>query len=61
MKKLTGDILLLPIMKKALAIKTLKEMLPDYLFEIEEMERAPKASLRRFLQIYLIRQLSQPL
>lgn len=41
-------------MKKALALKTLKEMLPDYLFEIEKMERAPKASLRRFLQIYLI-------
>ncbi|EAC4995667.1 hypothetical protein ES07_02805 [Listeria monocytogenes] len=53
-EKLSGDILLLPIMKKALALKTLKEMLPDYLFEIEKMERAPKASLRRFLQIYLI-------
>ncbi|EQC0677626.1 PH domain-containing protein [Listeria innocua] len=53
-EKQSGDILLLPIMKKELALKTLKEMLPDYLFEIEEMERAPKASLRRFLQIYLI-------
>ncbi|MBC2272705.1 PH domain-containing protein [Listeria welshimeri] len=53
-EKQSGDILLLPIMKKDLALKTLKEMLPNYVFEIEEMERAPKSSLRRFLQIYLI-------
>ncbi|MBF2636968.1 PH domain-containing protein [Listeria welshimeri] len=53
-EKQSGDILLLPIMKKDLALKTLKEMLPNYVFEIEEMERAPKSSLRRFLRIYLI-------
>ncbi|MBC2348221.1 PH domain-containing protein [Listeria welshimeri] len=53
-EKQSGDILLLPIMKKNLALKTLKEMLPNYVFEIEEMERAPKSSLRRFLRIYLI-------
>lgn len=53
-EKQSGDILLLPIMKKDLALKTLKVMLPNYVFEIEEMERAPKSSLRRFLRIYLI-------
>ncbi|MBC2297105.1 PH domain-containing protein [Listeria welshimeri] len=53
-EKQSGDILLLPIMKKDLALKTLKDMLPNYVFEIEEMERAPKSSLRRFLRIYLI-------
>lgn len=53
-EKQSGDILLLPIMKKDLALKTLKEMLPNYVFEIEEIERAPKSSLRRFLRIYLI-------
>lgn len=53
-EKQSEDILLLPIMKKDLALKTLKEMLPNYVFEIEEMERAPKSSLRRFLRIYLI-------
>ncbi|MBC1533540.1 PH domain-containing protein [Listeria seeligeri] len=52
-EKQSGDILLLPIMKKELAFQILKEMLPNYLFDLEEMERAPKTSLRRFLQIYL--------
>lgn len=53
-EKKSGDILLLPIMKKDLAFQTLSEMLPNYLFDTEKMERAPKASLRRFLQIYLV-------
>lgn len=53
-EKQSGDILLLPIMKKEQAFQTLKEMLPNYLFDLEELERAPKASLRRFLQIYLV-------
>ncbi|MGC7133508.1 PH domain-containing protein [Listeria ivanovii subsp. ivanovii] len=53
-EKQSGDILLLPIMKKEQAFQTLKEMLPNYLFDLEKMERAPKESLRRFLQIYLV-------
>lgn len=48
-EKLSGDILLLPIMKKALALKTLKEMLPDYLFEIEKNGTCSKS---QFAQIF---------
>lgn len=48
-EKLFGDILFLFIMKKVLVLKILKEMLLDYLFEIEKMECVLKVSLCRFL------------
>ncbi|WP_163652188.1 PH domain-containing protein [Listeria sp. PSOL-1] len=53
-KKHSGDLLLLPIMKKDQALQTLKAFLPEYNVEIDELMRVPKTSLRRFLFIYLL-------
>lgn len=50
----SGDILILPIVKKAKALEILPQFLEDYQFPIEKLERAPKKSLRRFFFINLI-------
>ncbi|MBC1458113.1 PH domain-containing protein [Listeria newyorkensis] len=50
----SGDILILPIVKKAKALEILPQFLEDYQFPIEKLERAPKTSLRRFFFINLI-------
>lgn len=53
-EKQSGDILLIPIMKKKLALETIKEMLPDYHFEETKIEKLPKQNRARFLMIYLV-------
>ncbi|MBC1435727.1 PH domain-containing protein [Paenilisteria rocourtiae] len=50
----SGDILILPIVKKAKALEILPQFLEDYEFPVEHLERAPKTSLRRFLFINVI-------
>ncbi|WP_430536216.1 PH domain-containing protein [Listeria rocourtiae] len=50
----SGDILILPIVKKAKALEILPQFLEDYEFPVERLERAPKTSLRRFLFINVI-------
>ncbi|EUJ19065.1 YbtB protein [Listeria aquatica FSL S10-1188] len=50
----SGNILLIPIMKKQLALETIKEMLPAYHFEEAKIEKLPKQNLARFLMIYLV-------
>ncbi|WP_239256148.1 PH domain-containing protein [Listeria ilorinensis] len=49
----SGDILIIPIMKKTAAYALLQELLPAYHFDRNAIERVPKTSLRYFLQIYL--------
>ncbi|MBC6315195.1 PH domain-containing protein [Listeria grandensis] len=53
-KEHSGDILILPIVKKAKALEILPQFLEDYDFPVEQLERAPKTSLRRFFFIHLI-------
>ncbi|MBC1501581.1 PH domain-containing protein [Listeria weihenstephanensis] len=50
----SGDILILPIVKKAKALEILPQFLEDYEFPVEQLERAPKTSLRRFFFINMI-------
>lgn len=49
----SGNILLIPIMKKQLALETIKEILPAYHFEETKIEKLPKQNRARFLMIYL--------
>ncbi len=53
-KEHSGDILMLPIMKKKEALKIIQEMLPQYHVPNEGLKHAPKASLKRFIWIYFI-------
>ncbi|EMG26853.1 YbtB protein [Listeria fleischmannii 1991] len=50
----SGDILLLPIMKKKEALRVLLEILPNYHITVEQIQKAPKTSLKRFVWIYFI-------
>ncbi|EUJ30757.1 YbtB protein [Listeria floridensis FSL S10-1187] len=50
----SGDILLIPIMKKQAAIETLHQILPNYHFERETIQSLPKKNRARFLFIYLV-------
>ncbi|EUJ45269.1 PH domain-containing protein [Listeria riparia] len=53
-EKNSGDIVILPIVKKAKALEVLPQILEGYTFPMEHLERVPKSSLRRFFFINTI-------
>ncbi|WP_088825560.1 PH domain-containing protein [Listeria goaensis] len=53
-KEHSGDILMLPIMKKKEALTIIQDVLPQYHVPNEALKHAPKSSLKRFIWIYFI-------